>query len=362
MAQSPKDAVEEISEKIDAQLELPIAILFFSPIEMFEEFAGLIHEKYPNAQTIGSTTYINIVNNGYSKTGFSVLALLSDVEVATGVLLNVNRHPMKYVNEVTKAIESLSSAENTCCVEFTTAFSNGEELVLDTFNNAFKDTGIGLIGGSAGATFEQTETYVALNGQVYTNACAFMLIHNLKGKIYIFKENIYKPTSRYITASDVDCEERKVYGFNERPAVTVLKEVLDCDDENLMRQLSDHPLGRVVKDNIYITDAQSINSDGSITYLARIYNMTKMAVLEMDDIKEVWKRSAEACNKEMPNPSFSVVVNCCGRSATFEELDIMDDFNNTLSENYGTFATLSGFGEQQYGSNFNKTMVVAVFE
>ena len=355
-------AVDEVCSKIDEEIDTPIAIIFYANADIFVDCAHLIHEKFPGIDTIGSATYINIINNAHARVGLSAMAFFSGVEFSCGVLEEVDRYPMKYVKSVTYALSKLKSTENTCCLEFTCAFKNGEELVMDTLSRGLEGTGIEIFGGSSGCEFDYKDSRVALNGRVYDNSTVFALIHNLNGKIFIYKENIYKPTSTVLTATNVNCEERRVYTFDDRPAADVMKEILKCSDEELSERLLVSPVGRFSKDNIFITDAKQVNDDGSITYLATIYNTSKLAVLEQDDIKSVWKETKEKCHKAIKKPSFTIAVNCGGRSYTFENMGIMDDFVHILSKGYGTFATLSGFGEQLNGTHFNQSLVLAAFE
>ena len=69
------------------------------------------------------------------------------------------------------------------------AGSKGEELVMDTFNQEFRDKGIRVVGGTAYESPDGRTSFVALNGVVYTNTCVFALIHNMNGKIFDYREN-----------------------------------------------------------------------------------------------------------------------------------------------------------------------------
>lgn len=355
-------AVDEVCSKIDEEIDTPIAIIFFAHAEIFADCAHLIHEKFPDIDTIGSSTYVNIINNAHSMVGLSAMAFFSDVEFSCGVLEEIDRYPMKYVRSVTYALSKLKSTENTCCLEFTCAFKNGEELVMDTLRHAVEGTDIEIFGGSSGCEFDYKDSRVALNGRVYDNSTVFAFIHNLKGRIFVYKENIYKPTNTILTVTDVNCEERTVYTFNDRPAADVMKEILHVTDEELPARLLVSPVGRFSDDNIFITDVKQVNDDGSLTYLATIYNTSRLAILELDDIKKVWKETKENCHKVIKKPAFTLAVNCGGRSLTFENMGIMDDFVHVFSKGYGPFVTLSGFGEQLNGTHFNQSLVFAAFE
>ena len=189
-----------------------------------------------------------------------------------------------------------------------------------------------------------------------------MFIHNLKGRIEIYKENIYRPTTHCFTATDVECEERTVYEFDGRPAADVMQEILGVPRDKIMNELSIHPIGRMADNSIYITENKQVNDDGSILYFTRVYNMTKMVLLELDDIERVWKETRAQTKRLMSNPSFSLIVNCCGRGKTFESMDLMDSFVGQISEQYGTIVGFSGYGEQIDMVHLNQTLVIVMFE
>ncbi|MBO4809172.1 MAG: FIST C-terminal domain-containing protein [Lachnospiraceae bacterium] len=363
MSSDAKTAVEEVCAKIDAEVELPVAVIFFSEYDIFEDVARLIRDKYPSALSIGSSTYLNIVNDKHSRTGMSAMAIFSGVEVSFGTLEEINRHPMNYMKRITEAMEKLESTKDTICLEFTPAFLNSEELVLDTFAKALEDKDIPVVGSSSGCEFGENKAAVALNGEVYENRTVFAFIRNLEGSIKVYKENIYKPTDKFLRVTDIDCAEKRIYEFDDKPAFAAMKEILGVEDDRLMPDaIAKRPIGRIEDGEIFITDVNKIHEDGSLTYLTRVYNMTKVAILELDDVKKVWNETAKACKKLIKKPEFTLVVNCGGRCKTFEEMKLIDSFTEILSEKYGTFVTVSGFGEQLNDTHFNQTMLLIMFE
>ena len=144
------EAYSEIQNQLDVHEAAPKLIIVFSESEMLWFFAQKLQAKYPDALIIGSSTYVNYNSEGYSHCGASVMAINSDIEVSGGLLFDIDRHPAMYKAHIKNALDKLSSYENTACLEFMTAFGKGEELVLDTFEEALDGTGIMLAGGSAG--------------------------------------------------------------------------------------------------------------------------------------------------------------------------------------------------------------------
>ncbi len=356
-----EEAYSEIQTQLDAHEASPVLIIFFAELNMLWYFSQKLHKRYPAAVVIGSSTYVNYNSEGYSHCGASVMAINSGIEVSAGLIYDIDRHPGMYKSHIKKALSNLSSFENTCCLEFMTAFGKGEELVLDTFEEALEDTGIIVAGGSAGAEIDQNETFVALNGEIYKKSCAFVFIRNLNGKIGFYRENIYKPTSYRFTVTYADCEERLVMEYDDEPAADILSRCLNVPKEKLKTELESHPMGRVVDGSINITETENVFEDGSISYFSTIYNHTKLLLLEPDDVRRVWNETVQRVLNDFENPSFTVSVSCLSRSRLFEKKSCFGEFVNVL-RNYGKFIGLSGYGEQLNNIHLNQTMILLVFE
>lgn len=355
-------AVENIVASISNNQGKPQAIIYFSDFENFEFYSETLHEKYPDTEVIGSTTYVNFTNDGISHYGISVLAIFSGIECSTGVLHDVSTFPMRHVSQITNAVSKLSSTENTCCLEFTSAFSNGEEIVLDTFEEGLKDTGIQLAGSSAGAAENVYQTRVALNGNVFNNSCVFILLHNLDGRIFIHRENLFKPTAKTLVATDVDCENRVVYEYDEEPAADAIAKALEIPLEKFEEEILLHPVGRVSGSQINITSNGRVQADGSIVCYSKIYNRTRVAVLEFGDFENAMFELSGAIIAKTKEPSFAIGIECISNSMILEKKKLFGKLTKTFSENFEKYIGISGYGEQVAGVHLNQSTIVVVFE
>ena len=356
-----EEAYSEIQTQLDIHEITPVLIIVFSETSMLWFFAQRLKDRYPDAVVIGSSTYVNYNSEGYSHCGASVMAINSGVEVSAGLLFDINRHPAMYKAHIKNALDKLSSQENTCCLEFMTAFGKGEELVLDTFEEALDGTDIMVVGGSAGTAIDSSETVVALDREIYAQSCAFVFIHNLDGKINFYRENIFKPTSYKFTATYADCEDRLVMEYDGEPAAEILSRALMVPVEKLAETLETHPMGRIADGGINVTEFDKIHEDGSISYYATIYNHTKMMLLEPDNVKRVWNETVQRVKNDFESPSFTIAVSCLSRSRFFEKENCFGEFVNSL-RNCGKFIGLSGYGEQLNFVHLNQTMILVVFE
>lgn len=357
-----EEAYKEVCGKLKSQGTSPKLIVFFSAQDDIWYYAQCLYKDFPEAISIGTTTYVNFSSEGCSKNGITAMAVYSGIECSTGQLYEVNRHPARYHMHIRNALKQLSSTENTCCLSFTTAFGHGEELVQDTFYQELGDT-IPVIGGSSGGNvMDASKTVVAMNGNLYANTCVFVFIHNLQGKIYLTKENIFKPTDKEYRVTDVDCDDYVVYEYDGIPAKYAMENALGVQYEENPQLFNEHPMGRITNNDIHITELNKINPDGSITYFSRIYNFTKMVVLEKDDFDTVWEKTHKQVKENIENPSFTICINCHSRTIMFEKDGRLKDFVAVLKKNYGKYIGVATFGEQLNFANLNQTMLLAVFE
>jgi hypothetical protein len=353
-----KEAISEAT----AGFKAPKLILFFSDIKHFESYTVLLREKYNNGIIIGSTTFAGFCKEGAYKDSLIVMGIEDGIECYADVLEEVNRYPVKYVDRIENCINQFKDITNTVCFEISTGLIGCEELVLSTFNSVLDSKNIPLFGGTAGDYGKAEKTMISLNGTVYENACVFVFIKNLGGKIKLYRENIYKPTEHYFTATKVDVKNRIVYEYDNKPAAKVTADALNTTVEELPKYLDCYPLGRIIGGDMYITANQLITKNNGMAYHARVYNNSKMVLLEPDDYKAVISETIHKVKKDIPQPSLAIMINCLARSILFEQDGYLNEFAKGMSKALGNYIGFAGYGEQLNQQHFNQTMVLAVFE
>ena len=358
---NPDEAIEDVLRQISKKGN-PCVIIFTCEATPFYQYTQRFKKAFPKAEVLGTTTYEAISSKGSGKNCLVAWAIMDGIEYASGVLLETTHYPMRYAGSIEKALKTFKETDNMVCLEFCTHGGNCEELVQDTFRCVLEKRHIPVAGGTAGAKDITGITYVSLNGEVYEEAAVFIMIRNLTGKVFLYKENIYKPTDTIITATDVDCEERVVYEFDSKPAAEALALKMGVDESKLQQAVSEHPLGRITPHDIYITDTRSIRPDGSISYFARIYNQTKLAIMEPGDLATVARKTASDIKSVIEKPSMTFLINCYSRIKFFERHKKLNEFYDFCKKEYGHFVGIAGFGEQVNYEHFNATMVMVVFE
>lgn len=358
---SKRDLKEAVDEAVSG-FQSPKLVLFFSDTKAFEGYSVLLNERFQESIVIGATSFAGFCKEGAFKDSLLVMGFGEGIECFGDVLLEVDRYPVKYVDRITECMKKLGSVSNTVCFEICTGLIGCEELVLSTFNSVLESKNIPLFGGTAGDYGKAEETMISMNGQIYHNACVFVFIKNLNGKIRFYRENIYQPTEHTFTATKVDVKNRVVDEYDNRPAAKVTAEALNTTVDQLPRYLDSYPLGRVIGSDMYITANQMVTKNNGMAYHAKVYNNSKMVLLKPDDYRSVIRNTIAQVKLDTPYPSFSIMINCLARSILFESDGYLNDFAKEMGSALGSYIGFAGYGEQLGQQHFNQTMVLAVFE
>lgn len=355
------DNLESAMEEATKDFVKPKLILYYTSKKRFESFSKLLSEKFHDCIIIGCSAYKEICKYGLTNGALLAMSFEDGIECYASVIKDIDKYPIKYIQDVQDCIAEFQDTDNTICLEFCVGTTNSEEKVLSTINSLLSVYNIPLLGGSSADDGEFKTTYVGLNGSSYTNACVFALIKNLNGRIKIYKENIFKNTENIFTATKVDLKKRIVHELNGKPCAEVLSDTLNIPIDKLSTALSTHPLGRIVGNNVYISANKNIIDNKSISYYSRIYKNSQVMILEPDNYREVFNSTISTILKDFNHISCSIVINCVARTMLFEKENFAEPFAKQLGK-LGTYIGFASHGEQINEHHFNQTMVIGVFE
>ncbi|MCR5688003.1 MAG: hypothetical protein K6G58_08285 [Lachnospiraceae bacterium] len=353
--------VEQLSE--NGELINPILVIFASDNANFGWYSRMLSNSFPNAVLIGTTSREIYSPSGVARAGLCVLAVTSGITVSAGVLFEAGRYPKHSSDAIVSALSKIEK-ENTVCLEFTASPEFCEELVMDTFYETMGDSLIPLCGASASsAENPDRPPAVSLNGILYMDACVFVFIHNENGRIGIIKENMFRQTGHFFTATDVDCDARKVYEFDHKSATSVVASAMHIPEDELAASSFFHPMGRMEDGDLGVIGVREHFEDGSMSFYSRIYKQTRVTLLEpIEPVEDVWADTARRVSGQFREHSFSFVVNCLSRMRYFAETGKLMDYNRSLAESYGEYIGVSGHGEQYGFRHLNQIMMIVVFE
>ena len=362
IAKSSKTDINLAIHEATSELKNPKLILFFSGVDEFQDYAREIKKQFPEAITMGATTFAAFCKDGAFKDTLLVLGFEDGIKCEAGVLEEVDKYPLKYVDRVEKLAANFHNPQNTVCLEFSSALISCEELVLSTLNSVLAKKKIPVFGGSAGDRGKAEKSMISLDGKVYNNACVFLMLENLNGKISFYRENIYKPTQHYFKSTKVDVRQRIVYEYDHKPAAQVMADALGVTIRDLPNYLDSYPMGHIIGNEMYIVANNAIVNNNAMAYHARIHNNSQIVLLEPDDYKAVIKSTLEKVKRECKKPSLTLMVNCLARSILFEGDGYLNQFATNAGEALGDYVGFAGYGEQLDEEHFNQTMILAVFE
>ena len=353
--------LEQLKE--NGELISPSLVIFSSDNANFGWYSRMLSNSFPAATVLGMTSNVMYSPLGVIRNGLSVMAVTEGISVSSGVLFEVSRYPSRSSDSIIRALENIEH-ENTVCLEFNASVDSCEEIIMDTFHDCMGDSEVQLCGCTAAAAENPDRpSAVSLNGIVYMDACVFAMIHNETGRIGIIKENMFRMTGHFFVATDVDCDARKVYEFDHKTATSAVASALTVPEDELAANSFFHPVGRLENDDLGIIAVRDQSEDGSMRFFSRIYNQTRVVLLDpIDPVERVWDDTSVRVHEIVPNPSFCFVINCYLRTKYFIEHDKMGDYNRTLTSYYPDYIGVSGYGEQSDFRHLNQTMFMIAFE
>ena len=346
--------------------ENPGTILYFSPLKCFDALTGELRSRFPGTQIIGASTNYAFCDNRMQQKnpdcGTVIIGFGDSFDCYAGVIEEVCAHPVKYENRIRECLAKLDTDENTVCLEFTTAFYGGEELVLDTFADALRGHDIPVAGSTCGNEDWNSITCVSCNGKVYHDACVFMFVHNKEGRVAILKQELYEPTRKIFTADSVDIKKRIIYELNGKPAAEVLAKELHYELFELPDHFSEYALGRIVGDKTYSTDFVKITREKGLEMFASVFGGTRLCILERGKYNSCLSNLAANIRRSISEPRLVLYVNCMSLTKFYREINWLDIFNMGLGTASEKYAGISGYGEQLGRIHINKTLLAIAFE
>ena len=285
-----KAAVEEATSRMKS----PAGIIIMSDYQMLPEASRLVHEKFPEAETIG-TSGTSYFNENCSDSILIITAFESEAKCVGGVIKHLATCPIADINVLQKSVREISAGrEDTVCIEYCT---NNEERLVSTMDVALEKSGISLIGGTVFGYPANVKAQVTYNGDVYENSCAYILVKNLKGKARVYRENIYgKMDNNPHIATKVNTREKELIELDHRSAAEVYSSELNIPKDKIVDNVLKNPLGRAVEDNIYISSMHTLKSNGAlVNYKCINENDTIyfLKLLDYDDINRVTRETIE---------------------------------------------------------------------
>ncbi len=356
---SKSDVREAVAEAV-AKITNPKLLILLSSYKHLEEASKMIKEQFQDVPLIGtsSTTYYK------SESSDSRLILIGfgqDAVAEVGVIRNLSTVPLADIPSLEDKIRKVRPGkEDTVCLEFCT---NDEERLVTTMNVALERAGITLAGGTIFGIPDGATSYAMVDGELYSDACAYAIIKNTSGKAKVYSELIFKPLegAKPHIATSVNLANKEVLTLDGRPAADVYCEDAGVSKGEIATNVLTNPLGRVIGDEIYIASPYGVGTNNSLINYKKINENDTISVMQLVDYEEKGRETRNQMKSDNRKISFVFSVNCIYRHLLFEDRGYLTSFLGSMAD-LGPHVGIVGGGEQCGKQHVNQTMVAVVFE
>ncbi|WP_411347688.1 FIST signal transduction protein [Paenibacillus sp. WLX2291] len=320
-------------------------IVLFAGVEKVKELSAVA-----TAHTVLCSTAGEYTSEGFREgviSGFAYpTSLAQAIEIQSPAILSIH--------ELQAGYNKVRHNPNAFMFILYDGLSAQEEGVMTTL--FFIKDDFKVIGGSSGDYVKFQETAIYMGGKRVHGVAMYF---DYPKRTQLVKENLYFSTKQRLLVTDADPLKRIVYSFNNRPATEAYAEALGIPESQLEQAFMNYPLGKVIKQDTYITSPMKVNPDRSITFYAQVAPNTFMDVLQPSDIQECFQ---DTLNRLAFAPNFIFSLHCILRSLKFKSENTWKSLDDKLLSVCKNQAGFISYGEQIHNKHFNQTMVLLAFE
>jgi len=281
------DNIEAAINEATGGLRNADLLILFAPFDKAAKAAELLAAKYPSVPMIG-TTGTSVGKGTLLENAITVIGM-AGVSVATGIIKDTTKSPITYIKDFENDLRSLdASTENTVCLEFVT---NNEEKTISTINSVLTRYNISLAGSTAHGTPLGEQPSVIFNGALYKKSCVYAFVKNNAGRIFVTKENIYETLSpKPYFANLVDTNTKTLFQLDGTPAFQVYTDETGVEKDDIVSNMINNPLGRLLGDDIYLISTSSLDLNG-VMFNGKIINENdSIYIMKLGDYASIKKK------------------------------------------------------------------------
>ena len=328
----------------------PQLLLLLSNPDQFDLHVQELEKLFPGVPSIGCMGMcydVRVVEKGVGVVAFEGVS-------ATGnVLEEVSTMPVKYIHRLQEDVRKVgASREDTVCIDFCTG---NDACALTTIYSVLRPLGVSLMGGTGG------EGRVSVNGRIYQDAVAYVLIKNRGGRVRTYKENIYHQMGDYrFIASGTDKAKYIIGALNGQPAKQVYQRILHVTEQQILTQTFKNPFGKVNGDDTCIISIKEVDGN-ALACFRQVNDSDVLNLLELGDFRAIVKETIHTIQHDFPRLSAVFSVNCLFRYKLFTEQRYMQEYLAEMSH-LGNHVGFVGYGEHYNNQFVNQSMSCVVFE
>lgn len=336
--------------------------LFVTSAIDFHEVIAEAEVLYPDTDVLACTTAGEIGTNGYQEGFIVAVGFPSDGFVTESILIeNINALDMQAtIDQVT--LERIALLDKTPDLNDSFAFlvvdglSLSEDTLAATIAPALRDFPI--FGGSAGDGTRFAQTFVALNGQVATNA-AILTLARSRYHSRVFSLNHLIPGETQMVVTGADPANRIVKEINAEPAAREYARLVGKDPDQLDRfTFASHPVVVRIGDTHHVRAIQQVNEHGELVFFSAIDEGMVLTVASPENLSiHLQSKFLEMSHPE--KPANIIGCDCILRRIEAEQSQQTRQISDVLSTHRVT--GFSTYGEQIGPLHVNHTMSGVAF-
>ncbi|WP_299655727.1 FIST N-terminal domain-containing protein [uncultured Tateyamaria sp.] len=344
--------------------EGPFALvaLFVTPNVDFHGVVAEAETLFPDVDVLACTTAGEIGTTGYEEGLVVAIGFPSDGFVTKSLMIeDVSVLDMQAtIDQVT--LERIALRDGTPDLDHNFAFlvvdglSLSEDTLAATIAPALRDFPI--FGGSAGDGTSFTQTFVALNGKVATNA-AILTLARSKYQTRVFSLNHLVPGDTQMVVTGADPARRIVKEINAEPAAREYARLVGKDPDQLDRfTFASHPVVVRIGDTHHVRAIQQVNEHGELVFFSAIDEGMVLTVASQENLAA--HLQARLTDLSYPDrPANIIGCDCILRRIEAEQSQQTRQISEVLSANHVT--GFSTYGEQIGPLHVNHTMSGVAF-
>ena len=328
----------------------PQLLLLLSNPDQFDLHVQELEKLFPGVPSIGCMGMcydVRVVEKGVGVVAFE------GVSATANVLEEVSTMPVKYIHRLQEDVRKVgASREDTVCIDFCTG---NDACALTTIYSVLRPLGVSLMGGTGG------EGRVSVNGRIYQDAVAYVLIKNRGGRVRTYKENIYHQMGDYrFIASGTDKAKYIIGALNGQPAKQVYQRILHVTEQQILTQTFKNPFGKLNGDDTCIISIKEVDGN-ALACFRQVNDSDVLNLLELGDFRAIVKETIHTIQHDFPRLSAVFSVNCLFRYKLFTEQRYMQEYLAEMSH-LGNHVGFVGYGEHYNNQFVNQSMSCVVFE
>ena len=353
------EAVKSLKEQLSG-VDAGLILYFVSPTYPIDAVSKEFADVFAGARTVGCTTAGEIISGKIGQNSIVAMAWskasLKFLKIET--LENIKEHCSEAVEKAFKSIEDALGKPMKCLdptkyagMVIIDGLSGCEEQLNDQLGNR---TNVPIVGGSAGDDFKFKQTFLSVDGKVYSNAAVFLLLEPANGFVTL-KTQSFCVTDKKLTPTKVEESRRMVVEFDGKPASQAYAEALGITAEELAKNLGQYPVGLVFDENNFFVRSPQRVEGSSVLFYCAVKEGLELMVLNPGNIVERTGADLQKCGKVKAIVDFC----CCLRILELKRKDqtaaYSEIFNGIPSIGFSTYG-------ESYIGHINQTSTMLLLK